>query len=201
MKWMASLLVLFVAAGCMGQQMDQKNDPAMQRTVFTPHRNNITKERQRNDVMETLWVVGPYIVERYDHTGKTMGIVVELQGNKQVLKTGAGGILFTIDGKQIGISQTILANANRKESCALTRCTVSWTIAPKTGTEQATLMTFVNAVGNGHEVYTTLLPGDNTGGDRFSVKLTDEQVLGFHDAQQFYSSMVLVKKIAQPVAQ
>ena len=197
MKWMASVLVLFVGAGCMAQQMDEKNDPALQLTIYTPHRISVSKERQGNDVLRSKWAVAPYIVESYDHTHKWTGIVVYLHGNKQVLKTGAGGLMFTVDGKRIAVSPAILGHSNRQPSCALARCTVTWNISPKTPAEEASMFDFVKAVANGHEVYATLFPGDSGGGERFEVKLTDEQLLGFRDAQQYYDSLVLVKKIAQ----
>jgi hypothetical protein len=200
MKWMTSVFVLFLAASCMGQQMDEKNDPALQLTFYTPHRNSLVKERQSNDLLDTVWIVGPYIVERYDHTNKWMGIVVELRGNRQVLRTGAGGLMFTIDGKQVAVSPAILAHSKRTQSSKGARWTASWNIGPKTPAEEAAMVQFVNAVASGHEVYATLFPGDG-GGDRFTAKLTDEQLLGFHDAQQYYESLALVKKVAQPVTQ
>ncbi|MGO9404986.1 MAG: hypothetical protein ACLPVW_16100 [Terriglobales bacterium] len=197
MKWIAAVFVLFVASGCMAQQMDEKNDPALQLTFYTPHRINISKERQGSNLLRSVWVVSPYIAERYDHTNKWFGIFVELHGNKQILNTGKGGLLFTVDGKQIAASPTILAHSRREPSCALTRCTVAWYIEPRTLSEQSALVEFVKTVANGHEVYATLFPGENGSGQRFTAKLTDEQLLGFHEAQQYYESLTLVKKVSQ----
>lgn len=200
MKWIAAVFVLFVVSGCMAQQMDEKNDPALQLTFYTPHRISISKERQGKNVLRSVWAVVPYIAERYDHTNKWLGIIVELHGNKQILNTGAGGLMFTVDGRQIGVSPAILAHSHREPSCALARCTVTWTIGPKTPAEESALVEFVKAVANGHEVYATLFPGDNGGGKRFTAKFTDEQLLGFHDAQQYYDSLTLVKKVTQQTA-
>jgi hypothetical protein len=197
MKWIAAMCSLFIASGCMAQQMDERNDPALQLTFYTPHRISIAKERQGNNVLRSVWAVVPFIAERYDHTNKWFGIVVELRGNRQVLNTGAGGLMFTVDGKQVAASPAILAHSHRQPSCALGRCTVTWTIEPKTPVEESALVKFVKEIANGHEVYATLFPGDNGGGQRFTAKLTDEQLLGFHDAQQYYESLVLVKTVTQ----
>jgi hypothetical protein len=200
MKRIVAAFVLFVVSGCMAQQMDEKNDPALQLTFYTPHRIAVSKERQRNNALRSVWAVVPYIAEKYDHTNKWLGIVVELHGNKQVLDTGAGGLMFTVDGKQSGVSPAILAHSHKESSCILTRCTVTWNIGPKTPAEESALVEFVKAVANGHEVYVTLFPGDNGGGERFTAKFTDEQLLGFHDAQQYYESLTLVKKVTQQTA-
>jgi hypothetical protein len=197
MKWMISVFMLLSISGCMAQQMDEKNDPALQLTFYTPHRVTISKERQGNNALRTVWAVVPYIAEKYDHTNKWLGIIVELHGNKQVLSTGAGGLMFTVDGKHVAISPAILSHSHREPSCAFTRCTVTWNIGPKTPAEEAALVEFVKAVANGHEIYATLFPGDNGRGERFTAKLTDEQLLGFHDAQQYYEALVLVKKVTQ----
>jgi len=196
MKLIAFALVLSVAAGCAAQQMDERNDPAMQVTLYTPHRVSISKERQSSDVLQTLWVVHPVIAERFDRTNKWFVVVIELRGNKQVLNAGSGGLMFTVDGKQATVSPTILAHSHPKSSCALARCTISWTVAPKSQPEEAIMAAFVKTVANGHEVYATLLPGDTGGAQRFTAKLTDEQLLGFRDAQQYYDSLVLTKKIS-----
>jgi hypothetical protein len=198
MKWTAAVFVLLLVSGCMGQQMDEKNDPALQLTFYTPHRISIAKERQRDNVLRSVWAVVPYIAETYDHANKWFGIVVELHGNRQVLNTGAGGLMFTVDGKQVAVAPAILAHSHREPSCVLTRCTVTWTIVPKTRPEESALVEFVKTVANGHEVYATLFPPDTGGGERFTAKLTDEQLLGFHDAQQYYDSLVLMKKVTQP---
>ncbi len=197
MKWMACAVVLFLVSGCVAQQMDERSDPALQLTFYTPHRISLAKERQGSNVLKSEWAVVPYIAERYDHANKWFGIVVELHGNKHVLNTGAGGLLFTVDGKQIAVPPAVLAHSSRKPSCALARCNVTWDIEPKTPAEAAAVVEFVKTVANGHEVYATLFPGDNGGGERFTAKLTDEQLLGFHDAQQYYDSLVLVKKVNQ----
>src|SRR5579863_2619666 len=118
--------VLLAVSGCVAQQMDEKNDPALQLTLFTPHRISISKERQGNNVLSTVWVVAPFIAERFDHTSKWMGIVVELHGNKQVLNTGAGGLMFTVDGKQVAVSPAILGHSHKQQSCVLMRCTATW---------------------------------------------------------------------------
>jgi hypothetical protein len=125
----------------------------------------------------------------------------ELHGNKQVLNAGAGGLMFTVDGKQVAVSPAILAHSHKQQSCALTRCTATWAIQPKTPAEATDMVTFVKVVSDGHEVYATLFPGDSGGGQRFTAKLTDEQLLGFHDVQQYYQSLVLTKKIAQTATQ
>jgi hypothetical protein len=59
------------------------------------------------------------------------------------------------------------------------------------------LKTRRNGSTNGHEVYATLFLGDNGGGERFTAKLTDEQLLGFHEAEQSYDSLALGKKVVQ----
>jgi hypothetical protein len=198
MKWMISVCALFFVSLSAAQQMDERNDAALQLTFYTPHRISISKERQGNNMLRSVWAVVPYIAERYDHTNKWLGIVVELHGNKQVLNTGAGGLMFTVDGRQVAVSPAILAHSHRQPSCALARCTVTWNIGPKTPAEESALVEFVKAVANGHEVYATLFPGDNGGGERFTAKLTDEQLLGFHDAQQYYDSLALIKKASTP---
>jgi hypothetical protein len=199
MKWIA--FVLLLVSGCVAQQMDEKNDPALQLTIYTPHRISISKERQGNNVLNTVWVVSPFIAETFDHTNKLMGIFVELHGNKQVLNPGVGGLMFTVDGKEVAVSPAVLAHSHKQESCALTRCTAKWVILPKTPAEDTAMATFVKAVADGHEVYATMLPGDNGSGQRFTAKLTDEQLLEFHDVRQYYESLVLAKKISQAVAQ
>jgi hypothetical protein len=194
MKPIIIALSLFIAAGCAGQQMDEKNDPAMQVTLYTPHRIGISKERQGNDMLRTVWVVVPAIAEKYDHTDKWFGVVVYLRGNKQILNAGTGGLMFTVDGKQIAVSPEILAHSHPQSSCARARCTVTWSIGPKTPAEKTAMAAFIKTVADGHEVYATLLPADTGSGQRFSAKLTDEQLLGFHDARQYYDSLVVVKK-------
>jgi hypothetical protein len=196
MKWIALVLAVFSAVGCAAQQMDEKNDSAMQVTLYTPHSIAISKERQGHNFLRTVWVILPVIAERYDHTDKWFGLVVELYGNKQVLNTGTGGLVFTVDGQQITVSPTILAHSHPNSSCALDRCTVTWSIAPKTKPEEAMMAGFIKTVANGHEVYATLLPGDTGGAQRFTAKLTDEQLLGFRDTQQYYDSLVLTKKVS-----
>lgn len=196
MKWMTLVLVLFAAAACGAQQMDEKNDPAMQVTVYTPHRLITSKERQGNDVLRTVWTVTPVIAERFDHTNKWFALVIEMRGNKEVRNAGAGGLMFTIDGKEIAVSPAILSHSHPQSSCALARCTATWIIQPKTGTEEAIMATFIKVVADGHEVYATFLPGDTGGGQRFSTKLTDEQLLSFHDVQQYYKSLVLTKTVS-----
>ncbi len=193
--------VLLVVSGCMAQQMDEKNDAALQLTIYTPHRISISKERQANNVLNTVWVVSPFIAETFDHTKKLMGIVVELHGNKQVFNTGGGGLMFTVDSRQVAVSPAALAHSHKQESCALTRCAAKWVILPKMPAEETAMATFVKAVADGHEVYATMLPGDSGGGQRFTAKLTDSQLLGFHDVQQYYESLVLTKKISQTAAQ
>ena len=196
MKWMAFVFALLAAASCGAQQMDEKNDPAMQVTLYTPHRIAISKERQGNDLLRTVWVVEPVIAERYDHTSKWLAVVVELRGNKQVLNAGGGGLMFTVDGQQVAVSPTILAHSHPNSSCALARCTITWAITPKTQPEEAMMAVFIKTIANGHEVYATLLPGDIGGAQRFTAKLTDEQLLGFRDAQQYYESLVLTKRVS-----
>jgi len=198
MKWTASLFVLFVVSGCMAQQMDEKNDPALQLTFYTPHRISISKERQGNNLLRDVWAVVPYIAAKYDHTDKWLGIIVELHGNKQVLNTGAGGLMFTVDGKQVGVSPAILAHSHRQTSCALTRCTVTWNISPKTPVEASALGEFVKTVANAHEVYVTSFPGDNGGGKRFTAQFTDQQLQAFRDTRQYYDSLTLAKKVSSP---
>jgi len=193
MKWMAAIFVLFMVSGCVAQQMDERNDPALQLTFYTPHRVGISKEKQTNSVLKDEWAVVPYIATKYDHTEKWMGILVELHGNKQVLDTGAGGLMFTVDGRQVGVSPAILAHSRTEPSCVLTRCTVKWNIAPKTPAESSGLGEFVKTVANAHEVYVTLFAGNNGGGKRFTAKLTDEQLQAFQDTQQYYGSLKLVK--------
>jgi len=196
MKWIVAVLLLLIAAGCPGQQMDEKNDQAMQVTLYTPHRIGISKERQGNDLLRTVWLTIPVIAEKYDHTDKWFGIVVEMRGNKQVVNAGTGGLMFTVDGKQIAVSATILTHSHPQSSCALARCTVTWSIGPRTSAEKTAMAAFVRTVADGHEVYATLLPADTGGGQRFTAKLTDEQLLGFHDAQQYYDSLVVTKKVS-----
>jgi hypothetical protein len=198
MTWMASLCVLFFVSVSAAQQMDEKNDPALQLTFYTPHRISISKEKQGNAVLRDEWAVVPYIATRYDHTEKWLGIVVELHGNKQVLDTGAGGLMFTVDGKQVGVSPEILAHSHRQTSCALTRCTVMWNIGPKIPVEASALGEFVKTVANAHEVYVTLFPGDNGGAKRFTAQFTDEGLQAFRDTRQYYDSLTLVKKASVP---
>jgi hypothetical protein len=195
MKWIAAVFTLVIVSGCMAQQMDERNDPALQLTFYTPHRISISKERQANDLLRTVWAVVPYIAETYDHSNKWFGIVVELHGNREVLNTGAGGLMFTVDGKQVGVAPAILAHSHREPSC-VKRCTVTWNISPKSRSEESALVEFVQAVANGHEVYATLFPPHTGSGHRFTAKLTDEQLLGFHEARQYYDSLTLVKKAA-----
>jgi hypothetical protein len=105
--------------------------------------------------------------------------------------------MFTVDGKQVTVSPAILAPSypSRNLHCIL-NCTVTWTLVPKTQPEEAAIAAFIKTIGNGHEVYATLLPS-YTGGQRFSTKLTDQQLLTFHDALQFYDSLVLTNKVSQ----
>jgi hypothetical protein len=124
-------------------------------------------------------------------------LFVELHGGSQATRTGAGGLMFMVDGKQVTVSSAILAHSHRTSSCGFARCTVTWNIGPDTPAEKAALVAFVKAVSDGHEVYATLFPADS-GGQRFSVKLTDEQLLGFHDIKQYYDSLTLVKKVITP---
>jgi hypothetical protein len=196
MKWMASALVL-AASACLAQQMDERNDPALQLTIYTPRRISMSKERQGNNILRSVWTVVPFIAENYDHTNKFLGIVIEVHGNKQILNTGAGGLMFTVDGKQSGVSPAILAHSHRRPTCGFGRCNVIWNIQPRTPVEESSLAQFVKTVANGHQVYATLFPGDTGGGQRFTALLTDEQLLGFHDVLQYYNSLALVKKVVQ----
>jgi hypothetical protein len=194
MKWMAFLLVLFAASACVAQQMDEKQDPAMQVTLFTPHRVSISN----GDEVKTSWLIQPAIAEKYDHTNKWFGVVVELRGSKQVLNAGGGGLMFTVDGKQAMVSPTILAHSHPNPHCVLVvSCTITWSLVPKTQPEEAAVAAFVKTVANGHEVYATLLPGETGGGRRFSTKLTDQQLLAFHDTLQYYDSLAVTKKVSE----
>jgi hypothetical protein len=110
---------------------------------------------------------------------------------------GAGGLMFTVDGQQVAVAPSILAHSHREPVCVLTRCTVTWNISPKTPAEESALAAFVRAAANGHEVYATLFPPDTGGGERFTAKLTDEQLLGFRDVQQYYDSLKSMKRVTQ----
>lgn len=105
--------------------------------------------------------------------------------------------MFTVDSKQVAVSPAILAHSYPSRSCPLLVCTVTWTLVPKTQPEKAAIAAFIKTVANGHEVYATLLPSDTGHGRRFSTKLTDQQLLAFHDALQFYDSLVLTKKASE----
>jgi len=191
------VFVLLVASGCWAQQMDERNDPALQLRFYIPQRISISNEQGRAGKVNTEWVVLPYIVERFDHTSKWMGLVVKLAGSKQVLTTGAGGLMFTVDGKQLMVSPALLAHSHKEESCAQFRCTAMWSLQPRMAAEGAGLVMLARAVADGHEVYATVFPGDSDGGQRFTVQLTDAQLSAFHDVQQYYDSLALAKKIPE----
>lgn len=197
MKWMVLVSVLFFASVSSAQRMDERNDPALQVTFYTPHGVAFSKARQGSAVLRDVWAVRPYIVARYDHTDKWMGMIVELHGNKQVLGTGAGGMMFTVDGRKVGVSPAILAHSYRQPSCALGRCTVSWTIEPKTAAEASAFSEFVRTVADAHEAYMTLLPADSGGGSRFTAQFADDQLQQFRDTRQYYGSLTLVKRITE----
>lgn len=194
-RWAAAALLLLVAAGCVAQQMDEKNDSALRVTIYTPHSIEVAKDRQGNQLLGSVWSVVPFVTEKYDHTNKFFGIFIELRGNNKVTNSGTGGLMFTVDGKKVVLSRAILAHSHRQPRCGLGRCTVTWTIAPKTAAEQAALVQLVKTVANGHEVYATLFPSDTAGGQRFIALLTDEQLLTFHDVLQYYESLALIKRV------
>lgn len=201
MKRTVLALALFVTTVCAAQQMDEKNDAAMQVTLYTPHHISIARERQGTDKLQTVWVVLPVIAERFDHANKWYGLVIELRGTKQVQSTGGGGLVFTVDGKQLTVGPEIMAHSHPNLSCALLRCTATWTIVPQTAVEEGAMAKFVSVVADGHEVFATLLPANTGAGQRFSTKLTDEQLEGFHEVRQYYDSLVLTKKVTQTAAQ
>jgi hypothetical protein len=187
--------MLLVAAGCVAQQMDEKNDTALRVTIYTPHSLGVTQERRGNPLLGSVWSLVPFITENYDHTNKFFGIFIELHGNNQVTNRGTGGLMFTVDGKKVVLSRAILARSRRQPSCGLGRCTVTWTIAPKTPAEQAALVQLIKTVASGHAVYATLFPSDTGGGQRFIALLTEEQLLAFHDVLQYYESLALTKRV------
>jgi len=47
----------------------------------------------------------------------------------------------------------------------------------------------VKTLADAHEVYMTLFPADNGGGQRFTAKFTDEQLQAFRDTRQYYDSL------------
>ncbi len=135
------------------------------------------------------------IASKYDHTSKWLGIVVELHGNKDVLDTGAGGLMFTVDGKQSGVSPSILEHSPRQTSWKLTRCTVTWNLKPGSPTGVSGLRDFISTLGNAHEVYVTLFPGENSGGKRFTAQLTDEQLQAFRDTLTYYDTVAPLRNV------
>jgi hypothetical protein len=184
-----AICILLLTSASFAQQMDEKNDPAQQFTFYMPHRLGVAKERQTDSVLRDVWTIAPFIAAKYDHSEKWMGMVIRLHGNKHVLSTGAGGLMFTVDGKRLGLAPEILAHSRRETSCALTRCNVTWTIEPKTQIEAKAFGEFVKSVADAHEVYATLFPGDSGGGERFTATLTDEQLKAFQDTQQYFDSL------------
>src|ERR1700685_2481544 len=117
MKWMAAALLLLAASGCLAQEMDEKNDPALHAIIYTPHRVGIAKAQQRDD-LRSVWTVTPFIGENYQRTNKFLGVFVELYGDRGVANTGSGGLMFRVDGQRV-LSPSILAHSHRQPSCYL----------------------------------------------------------------------------------
>jgi hypothetical protein len=194
---MASILVLLAVSGCAARQMDQYNQPTPQLTTYTPPRISVSKQSQGSKALGNVWTVVPFTAESFDHSSRFVGILVELHGNKRVLNAGAGGLVFTVDGNQIAVSAATLAHSRSEPTCNATRCTASWIIEPKTPAEESALAAAVKTVASGHRVQVTLFPGDSGQEKPFTAKLTDEQLAGFHDAQQYYESLAQLKKVVQ----
>jgi hypothetical protein len=196
MRWIASGLALLAVSGCAAQQMNQNNQPAPQLTTYSSPRTGISKQSQTSKAPGSAWTVVPFTAESFDRTTKFMGILLELHGDHRVLHSGAGGLIFTVDGNAIAVSAATLAHSRSEPTCNVTRCTASWIIEPKTPGEESTLAAMVKTVANGHRVHVTLLPGDVAKGKPFTTELTDEQRVGFHEAQQYYESLALSQKFA-----
>jgi hypothetical protein len=59
MRLTVAAYLLFLVSISAAQEMDQRNDPPLQLTFYTPHRVTVSKERQGNALLRDEWSVVP----------------------------------------------------------------------------------------------------------------------------------------------